>query len=190
MLYQLCDLELWLWPWILKVKFLKSSNIAIWGWIDMEPKGWESIGCWTQVATLNFWPHLWPWPWIFKVKFLIAIFYEWEGRLTWNQRDVSWLQCWIHNGLVLGPQCMAKNPPSNGSMWNSYSFQPVGPWMGYSFTDLGAEGCCRSLNVLFTMFPSYHHEIFRSYYQWQKWGPCKRSRSEVKGQGHRGQNPT
>ena len=27
---------------------------------------------------------------------------------------------------------------------------------------------------------SYHHEIFRSYYPWQKWGPCKRSRSKVK----------
>ena len=32
-----------------------------------------------------------------------------------------------------------------------------------------------------TMFPSsYHHDIFRSYYQWPKQGPCKRSRSEVK----------
>ena len=41
------------------------------------------------------------------------------------------------------------------------------------------------------MFPSsYHHEIFGSYYQWQKWRPCKRSRSEVKGQGHRGHAPT
>ena len=31
------------------------------------------------------------------------------------------------------------------------------------------------------MFPSsYHHEIFRSYYQWQKWCPCKRSRPKVK----------
>ena len=41
------------------------------------------------------------------------------------------------------------------------------------------------------MFPSsYHHEIFRSYYHGQKWCPCKRSRSEVKGQGHRGQHPT
>ena len=31
------------------------------------------------------------------------------------------------------------------------------------------------------MFPSSdHHEIFRSYYQWQKWCPCKRSRSKVK----------
>ena len=35
--------------------------------------------------------------------------------------------------------------------------------------------------LLFTMFPSsYHHEIFRSYYQCQKWCPCKRSRSKVK----------
>ena len=28
------------------------------------------------------------------------------------------------------------------------------------------------------------------YYHWQKWRPCKRSRSDVKGQGHRGQHPT
>ena len=42
-------------------------------------------------------------------------------------------------GLLLGH--------SNGSMWNCYSFQPVGPWMDCPFTDLGAEGCCRSLNA-------------------------------------------
>ena len=36
-------------------------------------------------------------------------------------------------------------------------------------------------HTFFTMFPSsYHHEIFRNYYQWQKWRPCKRSRSKVK----------
>ena len=46
-------------------------------------------------------------------------------------------------------------------------------------------------HTFFTMFPSsYHHEIFRSYYHGQKWCPCKRSRSDVKGQGHRGQHPT
>ena len=47
-------------------------------------------------------------------------------------------------------------------------------------------------HTFLTMFPSwYHHEIFfRSCYQWQKWRPCKSSRSEVKGQGHRGQQPT
>ena len=34
-------------------------------------------------------------------------------------------------------------------------------------------------DTFFTMFlSSYHHEIFRSYYHWQKWCPCKRSRSQ------------
>ena len=37
------------------------------------------------------------------------------------------------------------------------------------------------LHTFLTMFPSsYHHEIFRSYYQWQKWRPCQKSRSKVK----------
>ena len=36
-------------------------------------------------------------------------------------------------------------------------------------------------HTFFTMFPSsFHHEIFSSDYQWQKWYPCKRSRSKVK----------
>ena len=52
-------------------------------------------------------------------------------------------------GLTLGLGARQIDQPSNGSMWNSYSSQPVGQWMGYSFTDLGAEGCCRSLNALF-----------------------------------------
>ena len=35
----------------------------------------------------------------------------------------------------------------------------------------------------FSLFlSSYHHEIFSNYH-WQKWCPCKKSRSEVKGQG-------
>ena len=34
-------------------------------------------------------------------------------------------------------------------------------------------------HAFFTMFPSsYYHENFRSYYQSQKWCPCKRSRSQ------------
>ena len=52
-------------------------------------------------------------------------------------------------GLLLGHSAWQIDRPSNGSMWNSYSFQPIDPWMGYPFTDLGAEGCCRSLNALF-----------------------------------------
>ena len=54
--------------------------------------------------------------------------------------------------LTLGHGAWQIDQPSNGSMWNSYSFQPVGQWMGYSFTDLGAEGCCRSLNALLKVF--------------------------------------
>ena len=41
--------------------------------------------------------------------------------------------------------------------------------------------CLSVCHTFLTMFPSSsHHEIFRSYYQWQKWRPCKRSRSKVK----------
>ena len=49
----LCDLELWPWPWIFKVKLWNS---CIWGMgeqIDMEQKGYESVGCWTHYVTLN-----------------------------------------------------------------------------------------------------------------------------------------
>ena len=50
--------------------------------------------------------------------------------------------------------------------------------------------CSSVFHTFLTLLPSsYHHEIFRSYYQWQKSCPCKRSGSEVKGQGLRGQNP-
>ena len=45
-------------------------------------------------------------------------------------------------------------------------------------------------HTFLTMFlSSYHHEIFRSYYHWQKRYPSKRSRSKIKGQGHRDQDP-
>ena len=54
-------------------------------------------------------------------------------------------------GLTLDHGAWQIDWPSSGSTWKSYSFQPVGQWMGYSFTDLGAEGCCRSLNALFKM---------------------------------------
>ena len=93
-------------------------------------------------------PHPWTWPWILRSITEIAVSQEWEGRLTWNERDVNWIWCWTTIGLTLDHGAWQKDRPSNGSMWNSYSFQPVGPWMGYSFTDLGAEGYCRSLNAL------------------------------------------
>ena len=58
-----------------------------------------------QLCDLAFWPHPspWPWSWNFKVRvwnsFIsgmgrpidmeLALSQEWDGRLTWNEKDVS-----------------------------------------------------------------------------------------------------
>ena len=65
-------------------------------------------------------------------------------------------------------------------------------WMVQSVCLSVRPSVCPSVcHTFLTMFPSaYHHECVRSYYQWQKWRLCKRSRSEVKGQCHRGQHQT
>ena len=55
----------------------------------MDLKGCESIGCWTQVVTLNF---------DLTHDLDLGGQMEWEGRLSWNERDVSWI-CWSHNGV-------------------------------------------------------------------------------------------
>ena len=59
------------------------------GQIDMERKGFESTECWTHVVTFNV--HL------FhdldlgfsRSNYEKVISQEWDGRLTWNERDVS-----------------------------------------------------------------------------------------------------
>ena len=82
--------------------------------------------------------------------------------------------------------------------WRPYwifSCDQAALWMVQSVCPSVRPSVCLSVrpsvcHTFLTMFPSsYHHEIFRSYYQRQKWRPCKRSRSEVKGQGHRGHDP-
>ena len=150
MLDPCCDFQCsplpWPWPWIqgqiLKKLYLRNG-MADWHgtkgmWVDRML---------ASHCDFKLWPHPWPWPWIFKVKY-------WNycnsgmGGLTRNERGVGWIWCWMRNGIDLGHGAWQIDQPSNGSMWNSYSFHPVGQWMGYSFTDLGAEGCCRSLNAL------------------------------------------
>ena len=178
------------WLWIFKVKFWNS--LILWmGWpFDMEQKGCESIKCWTHVVTFNV--HLFHDLDLGFSRLNLekkVICQEWDGRLTWKERDVGrynvrltlWLQTltspmtltldfegkilkllWLRNGrvnslgmkgmwvvydvgctigLTLGHGAWQIDRPSNGSMRNSYSLQPVGQWMGYSFTDHGAEGC-------------------------------------------------
>ena len=54
-------------------------------------------------------------------------------------------------------------------------------WFGSVCLSVRLSVCLSVRHTFLTMFPSsYHHEIFRSCYQWQKWHPCKRSRSGSK----------
>ena len=114
-LYLLCGLQVWHWPWIFKVKFWKCCISGMGGPVDMERKGCESIGCYTYIVTSNFdlshdlylgfsWKNI-----------EIAVSQEWEGRLTWKEMDVSWIWCWMHNGIDLGPRCpiVFRGHPSN-----------------------------------------------------------------------------
>ena len=67
------------------------------------------------------------------------------GRLI----DLKWKRCELDIVLDAHRLAWQIHWARNGSMWNCYSFQPVGQWMGCPLTDQGAEGCCRSLNALF-----------------------------------------
>ena len=93
MLHPLCDFQHsphpFPWPWIFEVKFWKS-HISGMGWlIDMELKGCESIGCYTHFVTLNVhFTHDLDLGFS-RSNFENAVSQEWEGRLTWNGRDLS-----------------------------------------------------------------------------------------------------
>ena len=93
MLHPLCDFQHsthpWPWPWIFEVKFGKS-HISGMGWpIDMERKGCKSIGCYTHFVTFNVHfthdLHLG----FSSSNFENAVAQEWDGRMTWNERDLS-----------------------------------------------------------------------------------------------------
>ena len=76
-------------------------------------------------------------------------------------------------GLTLGHGAWQIDWLSNGSMWNSYSFQPVGQWMGYSFTDLGAEGCCRSMNAVLFFYMSISADVMTLTFDLWPWNSFK-----------------
>ena len=143
-----CSLLPWPWPWIFKVK---KSNLRN-GMADWRgTKGMWVDRMLDSHCDFKLWPHPWPWPWIFKVKYWNccnlgmggSTHVEWKGCELDMMLDAQWDWPWVHDHGA-----WQIDQPSNGSIWNSYSFQPVGQWTGYSFTDLGAEGCCRSLNAL------------------------------------------
>ena len=59
------------------------------GQIDMEQKGFESIGSQTHIVTLNCYLTHDLDPWFSRSNFENAVSQQREGRLTWNERDVS-----------------------------------------------------------------------------------------------------
>ena len=85
-----------------------------------------------------------------------------------------------------GPRCCKPREihawKAHGKTWNPssavvFSCDQAALWMVQS---VRLSVCPSVCHTFLTMFPSsYHHEIFRSYYQWQKWRPCKKARSEV-----------
>ena len=70
-------------------QILKSPNSGM-GWpIDMERKGCESTECCTLVVTFNF-DLTYDLDLEFSMSnFEITVSQEWEGRLTWNEKDMS-----------------------------------------------------------------------------------------------------
>ena len=75
------------------VKFRNSSISGIVGLIDVKWKRGELfcnliLG---RLYDLALWPHPWPWPRveISRSESEIALSQEWDGRLTWNEKDAS-----------------------------------------------------------------------------------------------------
>ena len=57
--------------------------------IHMERKGCESTECWTHVVPFNFdLTHDLDLEFSMS-NFEIAVSQEWEGRLTWNEKDMN-----------------------------------------------------------------------------------------------------
>ena len=68
---------------------LKMLYLGMGGPINMEPKGCESTECWTHVVTLNFdLTHDLDLEFSMS-NFKMAVSQEWEGRLTWNEKDMN-----------------------------------------------------------------------------------------------------
>ena len=126
---------LWLPESLMGLSALWALIIGIRGWIDI--KGCEPIGCWTQVLTLNLYP-------------TDDLDFDFQGQMfnshifgMGRSIDLEWKRCELDT--MLDAQWASSWPTVHGKY---ISFQPFGPWMGYSFTDLGAEVWCRSLNAL------------------------------------------
>ena len=93
MLHPLCHFQHsphpWPWPWICKAKFWKCCISGMGGQIDTESKGCELIGSYTHFVTFNFDLNHDHDHGFWRSNFGKVVFQEWDGWLTWNERDVS-----------------------------------------------------------------------------------------------------
>ena len=90
MLDSLCDFELWphAWPWIFKVSFINSCISGMGGPINMEWKGYESIGCYSYHVTLAMTLTL-------DFEGQISKIYHRNKRVYWHKRIwIHRMQCW------------------------------------------------------------------------------------------------
>ena len=102
---------------------------------------------------------LWPHPMTLTLDFHgtnieIAVTQEWEGWLTWNERDVSWIWCWMHNGIDLGPWCMANR---SAKQWvNVKQFPNCWPMNGlFAFWSRGWGVLSFSERLVVIVYPNY-----------------------------------
>ena len=139
-------------PLTLTLNLNFQSQILSWEWdlIDIEQKEQKSIGYNTDNVTSRQRLGIG----LTRCRRCSRLVYFRNGKVDWlgmKEMQVGYnVGCTM--GLLMGHNAWQIHWPSNGSMWNCFSFQPVGPWMGCPFTDLGAEGCCHSLNA-FLLFP-------------------------------------
>ena len=84
-----CDFQLWphLWPrpWIFDVKFWNSCIPWMGGLIDMERKGYESIGCYPYFVTLSYDLDL-----DFQGQTLKMLYLR-NGRANWHGTKGMWV---------------------------------------------------------------------------------------------------
>ena len=111
----------------------------------------------------------------------ISLFnFGWWYTLTKNKHQIS-----LYLGLKKNGQHFLQITFSNG-----FSFKKILSVFLSLSVCLSVRLSVCACHTFFTMSPSWYcHEIFRCDYQWQKWCLCKSSRSEVKSQVYRGQNP-
>ena len=119
----------------------------------------------------------------------VAAWLNYAPKIVWTMSQWNWIyiKTWKRTISQTGSFKYNQSPPTSSHGYNCVNIQLLSflaatkqlyEWISPS---VRLSVCPPVRHTFLTMFPSsYHHETFRSYYQWQKWRPCKRSKSKVK----------